>query len=76
MTSEDQPIEVDHVIIICSGCKGARTVYPDRLLRGSAEVIEWIKTKPTACVCGATHCDLKMHLKNATVKPTSTESKR
>lgn len=61
----DTPIEIDHVIIVCKGCKGERTVHPDRPLRGAAEVIEWIKTKPTACACGATHCDLKMHHKEA-----------
>ena len=58
-------IEVDYVIVICKGCKSERTVYPDRPLYGAEEVIAWIKTKPTGCMhmCGATHCDLKMHLR-------------
>lgn len=55
--------ECDHVIVICQGCKGERQVYPDRPLRRVEEVLEWIKTEPTGCVCGATHCDLKMHLR-------------
>ena len=59
-------IEIDHIILVCKGCRGERTIYPDRPLYGADELIEWMKTKPTACGCGATHCDVKAHLKGST----------
>ncbi len=60
-------IVVDHLILVCKGCRQERTIYPDVPLIGAQEVIEWIKTKPTRCLCGATHCDVKLHIKNPEV---------
>jgi len=59
-----EPIEIDHIIVVCKGCKGERTFFPDRPLRGAKELIEWLDSKPTRCGCGATHCDVKAHLKS------------
>lgn len=60
-------IVVDHVILICKGCRQERTIYPDIPLVGAEQLIEWMKTKATRCACGATHCDVKAHLKNPEV---------
>lgn len=59
-----EPIEIDHLILVCLGCRGERIIYPDVPLRGAQELIAWIKTKPTRCPCGATHADIKAHVKN------------
>ena len=61
---ESKPIEVDHVILVCNGCRGERTIYPDKPLRGAQELIEWMKTKTVACACGAKTCDVKAHIRN------------
>lgn len=58
------PIEIDHIILVCKGCRGERTIYPDVPLRGAEQLIAWMKTKPTRCACGATHCNVKAHLKD------------
>lgn len=67
----EEPVVVDHIIVVCKGCGGERTVYPDRPIRGAAELVDWIKTKPTACPCGALTCDLKCHLKPRSIQSVS-----
>jgi hypothetical protein len=62
---QSPPIEIDYIIIVCKGCRGERTIY-DVPLHGAQELIEWLKTKPTRCGCGADTCDIKAHVKNAT----------
>lgn len=60
----EQRIIVDHVIVVCKGCRGERTYYPDANLTGAQALIAWIDTKLTPCACGAETCDVKAHLKN------------
>jgi hypothetical protein len=60
-------IVVDHLILICLGCRQERTIWPDVPLVGAEACVEWLKTKHTKCPCGATHGDVKMHLKNPEV---------
>jgi len=55
-------IVIDEVIVICKGCSGERTVRPPKPLVGADEVHRWIQQGVPPCACGATHCDLKMHL--------------
>jgi hypothetical protein len=61
----DSTLEFDHIILVCKGCKGERTFYPDRPLRGASELIAWMNTKMVPCGCGATHGDVKAHMKGA-----------
>lgn len=65
--SEPAGIEIDYLVLVCNGCRGERTIYPDVSLRGAKELIEWLRTKPTACACGAPTCDVKAHVKNGGV---------
>jgi hypothetical protein len=58
-----KPLEFDFIVLVCKGCAKERRIYPDRVLRGAAELIEWMKTKPTPCECGALTCDVKAHMK-------------
>jgi hypothetical protein len=64
MGAEGKIVEFDHVIIICKTCHAERTVYPDRPLRGSKELIAFTKDPKymTRCGCGGTHCDIKAHM--------------
>jgi hypothetical protein len=64
VTDKQEPVEFDHVVLVCNGCRSERTIYPDRPIRGAQELIEWMKTKPTKCSCGALTCDVKAHVKN------------
>lgn len=56
-----------HIILVCNGCRTERTLWPDVPLYGADELIEWMKTKPTQCPCGAGTCDVKAHLLNPEV---------
>jgi hypothetical protein len=58
-----EALEFDQIILVCKGCGGERSFYPDVALKGANELIEWMKTKAYACPCGATHCDVKAHMK-------------
>lgn len=68
MNALPDPIVVDFVVVVCRGCARESTVYPDRPLRGAQEIIDWIEGKDggglaaQGCSCGASHCDLKMHV--------------
>jgi hypothetical protein len=62
-------IEIDYLTLVCKGCGGERTFYPDRPLYGADELIEWMQTKATPCGCGATHCDVKAHIKGEAPSP-------
>lgn len=58
-------MKIDHIILICNGCKQERKFYPDRPIVGAEELVDWLKTKPTQCpnvMCTATTCDVKAHL--------------
>lgn len=61
----DEPVEliIDHIIIICKGCKRERTVWPDAPLVGAAQIKKFVDTGIPPCGCGAKLCDLKMHVK-------------
>jgi hypothetical protein len=61
--SEQKRLVVDQITVICNGCKTERLFYPDRPLVGAEELIDWMKTKATACSCGAGTCDVKARLK-------------
>jgi hypothetical protein len=65
--TQSNSIIVDHLILICLGCRAERTFWPDVPLVGAAACSEWLKTKPMRCTCGATHCDVKMHIVNPEV---------
>lgn len=56
------PLVVDYVILVCNGCRGQRRLDCDPFLVGAEALIAWMKTKPTACPCGAPTCDVKAHL--------------
>jgi len=55
-------VAIDHVIVVCTGCRRERTVYFDKPLNGAQELVVWMKTKLTPCGCGATTCDVKAHI--------------
>lgn len=59
---EAKPIVIDHIIIVCKGCRQERTVYPDAPLRGAEALANWMQTRLTPCTCGAATCDIKAHL--------------
>jgi hypothetical protein len=63
--AKPQRLIIDHIIIVCKGCHRERTVYPDRTLIGAEAFIQWTKIDlgNHRCPCGATHCDIKAHLK-------------
>jgi len=54
---------VDHIVLVCNGCKVERTFWLDAPITSAEQLIEWMKTKPPPCVCGAKTCDVKAHLK-------------
>lgn len=64
----EPPIEIDHVVIVCNGCRAHRYVYPDAPLVGADEIKGWIETQlpAYACSCGAERCELRMHIRGAT----------
>lgn len=55
-------MRIDHVILVCKGCGGERRIDLDKPLTTAEEVKRWIDTRPTPCGCGASHCDVKLHL--------------
>lgn len=57
--SEPQPLIVDHVIIICKGCKRERIVWPDAPLVGAAQIKQFTDAGIAPCGCGA----MKLHIK-------------
>jgi hypothetical protein len=73
--TQQNRIVVDHLILICKGCFQERTIYPDVPFIGAAECAEWLKTKPSRCICGATHCDVRMHIMNPEVLGLAPEKK-
>ena len=73
--AQSNMIIVDRLILICLGCRAERTIWPDVPLVGAAACSEWLKTKPTRCACGATHCDVKMHIVNPEVLGPAQEKK-
>lgn len=62
--TNDAPLEIDHVIVKCKGCGREREHYPDRPLRGAEELIAWMKSQLFKCTCGATHCDIRAHIRD------------
>lgn len=56
-------LEIDHILVVCNGCHGVRKFVPDAPLIGADALIEWMKTQPTKCSCGALTCDIKAHMK-------------
>jgi hypothetical protein len=59
----EKPMEIDQITLICNGCRSERVFYPDVPIVGAEQLIQWIKTKPTPCSCGARTCDAKCRLK-------------
>lgn len=59
--SEERPIIVDLVILICA-CGKERPFKQEPPLEGAKALIEWMNTKATACGCGATSCDVRARL--------------
>lgn len=57
----------DEITLVCNGCRGERVFYPDAPLVGAEALIHWMKTKATACTCGAATCDVKARVRNAEV---------
>jgi len=65
-------IEFDYVILSCNGCKARQKLYPDRAIKGSAELIEWMNTQTKKfCVCSSETCDILCHIKGAPEIPVS-----
>lgn len=62
-----KPVEIDHVIVLCHGCSGKREHYPDRPIRGMEEIKLFLGSI-SPCGCGATHCDVKLRLKEIKVQ--------
>jgi hypothetical protein len=65
--SEAARIVVDHLIVVCKGCRIERTIYPDVPLVGSDALISWM-SNIEPCSCGAKTCDVKAHLQDAGVR--------
>lgn len=58
-------MKIDHIILICNGCKQERTFYPDAPIASVEEFDVWLKTQVTQCtnvLCTAKTCDVKAHL--------------
>lgn len=58
-------LEFDHVVIVCKGCGGTKTHFPDRPFQGAEELIAFLKggLADYACECGSAKCDIKAHMK-------------
>lgn len=75
MTTADEarvarlPFIVDHVVIVCKGCAGERTVWFDTPLTSAEQLITFMTTKLTACPCDARLCDVKAYIKGADEDP-------
>jgi hypothetical protein len=63
MTNKNQEFIVDKIILVCNGCQKERTFLINPHLYSVQELINWMKTKPTPCECGAPTCDVKAHMK-------------
>jgi hypothetical protein len=57
-----QRVIIDEITVICSGCRGERTVKLAEPLVGAQAVHEWVQQGIPPCQCGATHCDIKMRM--------------
>lgn len=63
----DARIIVDYAIAVCKGCKGERKFYPDAPLVGADAIAAFLQAGVAPCPCGASHCDMKLHVKNPEV---------
>ena len=63
MPAEGEELIIDHVIVVCKGCHSERTIWPDAPIIGAEQIRKFIDSGIPPCGCGATHCDLKLHLK-------------
>jgi hypothetical protein len=54
---------VDKIILVCNGCQSEREFEIIPHIYSAEELITWMKTKPTACTCGASTCDVKARMK-------------
>ena len=59
---EEQAI-VDEIILTCSGCAQVRVFKITPPLVGGQAIVDWLKTRPNQCPCGARTCSVEMHLK-------------
>lgn len=55
-------VVIDEIIVVCKGCRGERRMKPKEPLVGAKAVIAWIEQGVPPCTCGATHCDIKLHM--------------
>jgi hypothetical protein len=58
------PIQIDHVIVVCGGCRKERKLYPDKSIVGADALMEWANANVTRCRCGAPTYNLKAHIAN------------
>lgn len=64
MITSSEQLEFDYVILVCNGCKLRQKHYPDRAIKGSAEMIEWMNSVPKKfCNCPSQTCDIMAHIK-------------
>jgi hypothetical protein len=61
---DNKPFIVDEITLICKGCQGERVFPLAERIRSAKALITWMKTKATACPCGAATCDVKARLVN------------
>lgn len=61
---KDKPFIVDEITLVCNGCRDERVFSLKERIRSAEELITWMKTKATACPCGAATCDVKARLVN------------
>lgn len=54
-------IVIDHSIVSCNGCKGERRFDHEPFITSIPEFEAFVKSIPP-CPCGATTCDVAMHL--------------
>lgn len=55
-------VEIDHVIVLCNGCRGARKVVFEKPLRTTEGLDAWLKEGLDPCSCGAKTCDVMAHM--------------
>lgn len=56
-------MEIRTIIARCQGCHIERTFSPDKPITTASGLKEWIDSGAIPrCLCGATHCDLKIPL--------------
>lgn len=63
-----RPCVVDEIVLVCNGCGARRRFVLDKHLTSGEQLVEWMKTHPTPCACGARTCDVRAHIKDVETK--------